>query len=161
LNAISCEAKILSAQQTQELSHLRIERSAIAHIGVSSIGTLLLVWYGLTRPLTGLRELGLALAIAAFLLWATARVQLGTSFSVKPQAKALVTRGVYSRICNPIYTFGLLWIVGLVLAVGHPAWLLILLALLPMQIVRARREARVLEAKFGEEYRAYRARTWF
>jgi protein-S-isoprenylcysteine O-methyltransferase Ste14 len=33
--------------------------------------------------------------------------------------------------------------------------------LIPMQIVRARKEARVLEEKFGEEYRAYRARTWF
>lgn len=140
---------------------LRIERSATAHISVSSIGTALLVWYCLTRPLSGLQELGLALAIAAFLLWATARLQLGKSFSVSPQAKALVTGGVYSRIRNPIYTFGMLWIVGLILAVGHPAWLLILLVLIPMQFVRARKEARVLEAKFGEEYRAYRARTWF
>jgi len=143
------------------LGFLRIERSAIAHIGVSSIGTSLLAWYCLSRPLTGLQEGGLALAIAAFLLWATARLQLGKSFSVSPQAKALVTRGIYSRIRNPIYTFGLLWIVGLILAVGHPAWLVILLVLIPMQIVRAKKEARVLEEKFGDEYRAYRARTWF
>lgn len=122
---------------------------------------MLLVWYCLTQPLAGLQEFGLALTIAAFLLWATARLQLGASFSVKPQAKALVTRGIYSRIRNPIYTFGLLWIVGLIFAVGHPAWLLILLALVPMQIVRAKREARVLEEKFGEEYRAYRDNTWF
>jgi len=30
-----------------------------------------------------------------------------------------------------------------------------------MQTVRARKEARVLEATFGDEYRAYRSRTWF
>jgi protein-S-isoprenylcysteine O-methyltransferase Ste14 len=30
-----------------------------------------------------------------------------------------------------------------------------------MQIVRARKEAAVLEAKFGEEYRIYRSHTWF
>jgi protein-S-isoprenylcysteine O-methyltransferase Ste14 len=30
-----------------------------------------------------------------------------------------------------------------------------------MQIVRARREAAVLEAAFGEEYRRYRRQTWF
>lgn len=101
------------------------------------------------------------LTIGAFWLWATARMQLGESFSVSPQAKALVTRGIYSRIRNPIYTFGMLWIVGLILAVGHPLWLLILLVLIPMQIVRARKEARVLEENFEEEYRAYRARTWF
>ena len=140
---------------------MQMERNAIAHIGVSSIGTGLLVWYCLGRPLTHVREFGLALAIAAFLLWATARLQLGKSFSVSPQAKALVTRGIYSRMRNPVYTFGILWIVGLILAVGHPEWLLILLVLIPMQMVRAGREARVLEAKFGEEYRAYRARTWF
>jgi protein-S-isoprenylcysteine O-methyltransferase Ste14 len=30
-----------------------------------------------------------------------------------------------------------------------------------MQIMRARKESQVLEAKFGDEYRAYRAQTWF
>lgn len=119
------------------------------------------MWYCLGRPLTYVQEFGLALAIAAFFLWATARAQLGKSFSVSPRAKGLVTRGIYSRIRNPIYTFGMLWIVGLILAVAHPLWLLILLVLIPMQLVRARREAQVLEAKFGEEYRAYRAKTWF
>jgi len=45
--------------------------------------------------------------------------------------------------------------------VGRPELLLILLALIPIQIIRARREAAVLEAKFGDEYREYRKRTWF
>jgi protein-S-isoprenylcysteine O-methyltransferase Ste14 len=31
----------------------------------------------------------------------------------------------------------------------------------PVQVWRARKEAAVLEAKFGDEYRAYRASTWF
>jgi protein-S-isoprenylcysteine O-methyltransferase Ste14 len=33
--------------------------------------------------------------------------------------------------------------------------------LIPVQIIRARREAAVLEAKFGDAYREYRKRTWF
>jgi protein-S-isoprenylcysteine O-methyltransferase Ste14 len=33
--------------------------------------------------------------------------------------------------------------------------------IIPLQIFRARREAAVLEAKFGDEYREYRKRTWF
>ena len=119
------------------------------------------MWYCLTRPLTGAQESGLGLAIAAFLLWATARLQIDASFSVRPRAKALVTQGIYSRIRNPIYVFGMLWIAGLILAIGRPWWLLILLVLAPMQMVRARKEARVLEEKFGEEYREYRRRTWF
>jgi protein-S-isoprenylcysteine O-methyltransferase Ste14 len=39
--------------------------------------------------------------------------------------------------------------------------LAVLLVLVPMQIIRARREAAVLEAKFGDAYREYRQRTWF
>jgi protein-S-isoprenylcysteine O-methyltransferase Ste14 len=39
--------------------------------------------------------------------------------------------------------------------------LAILILLIPMQVVRARREAAVLEAKFGEQYREYRKGTWF
>jgi protein-S-isoprenylcysteine O-methyltransferase Ste14 len=40
-------------------------------------------------------------------------------------------------------------------------FLLALLVIIPVQILRARRESRVLEEKFGEEYREYRRRTWF
>jgi protein-S-isoprenylcysteine O-methyltransferase Ste14 len=138
-----------------------VERSTLAHIGVSLVGPILLIWFGLRRPLNGWQEFGLGLAVASFILWATARWQLGRSFSVKPRAKALVTRGIYSRIRNPIYTFGTLWITGVILLVGHPEWLVVLLALIPMQFIRAGREARVLEEKFGEEYRTYRRRTWF
>jgi protein-S-isoprenylcysteine O-methyltransferase Ste14 len=32
---------------------------------------------------------------------------------------------------------------------------------IPMQVWRARNEARVLEATFGDEYRTYRKRRWF
>jgi protein-S-isoprenylcysteine O-methyltransferase Ste14 len=144
-----------------EVPFLQVQRSAIAHICFSSIGTIVLVWYGLSRPLELSETLGLILAIWAFILWATARVQLGSSFSVQPEARALVTRGIYSRIRNPIYVFGAMWIAGLVLVIGKPFWLLILLLLLPMQVVRARRESRVLEEKFGAEYREYRRMTWF
>jgi protein-S-isoprenylcysteine O-methyltransferase Ste14 len=54
-------------------------------------------------------------------------------------------------------------IVGLVVMIRRPAfWLvLVIIILIPMQIIRARREARVLEAKFGDAYRQYRDRTWF
>ena len=100
------------------------------------------------------------MTIAAFFLWATARLQINASFAVKPKAKVLVTRGLYSRIRNPIYIFGMLWIAGLTLALGKPWWVIILLALAPLQIVRAKREARVLEEKFGDQYRAYRRQTW-
>jgi len=112
-----------------------------------------------TRTL--LQIVGLCLAVPAFVFWTVARVQLGTSFAVTAQAKHLVTRGLYSKIRNPIYVFGSLFIIAFILFLGRPLWLLIFVAIIPLQIWRAGNEAKVLEATFGEEYRAYRAGTWF
>lgn len=109
----------------------------------------LIRWIGL-----GLSMLGLAGVI-------TARFTLGRSFSVTPKARELVTSGIYSRIRNPIYVSGVIFLLGLILMLHRPFLALILIILIPMQIVRARQEARVLEAKFGEAYRQYRDRTWF
>jgi protein-S-isoprenylcysteine O-methyltransferase Ste14 len=43
------------------------------------------------------------------------------------------------------------------------SWMPLLIAAVtvPIQIMRARREADVLREAFGQEYEAYRARTWF
>ena len=108
-----------------------------------------------------MQSAGLCLMIAGFVLWTTARFQLGSSLTVTAQAKRLVTRGLYSRLRNPIYVFGSCTIAGLILLLGRPLWLLIFAAVIPLQIWRGRKEAQVLEAKFGEEYRRYRAATWF
>jgi protein-S-isoprenylcysteine O-methyltransferase Ste14 len=86
---------------------------------------------------------------------------LGKSFSVRAKATALVTNGIYSRIRNPIYVSGILLFFGVFLMLGYPQMLLIFVVLIPLQVIRARREAAVLEAEFGDEYREYRKRTWF
>ena len=108
-----------------------------------------------------MRSLGLLLGLIGLGGVVLARYTLGRSFSIVPKATALVTHGIYSRIRNPVYIFGVIFVVGLALIVGRPKLLAILLVLIPMQIVRARREAAVLEAKFGDAYREYRKRTWF
>jgi protein-S-isoprenylcysteine O-methyltransferase Ste14 len=113
------------------------------------------------RPWTAMRVAGIALMLPGFVLWGIAHVQLGDSFAVRAEARKLVTRGIYSRFRNPIYLFGGIGVAGFVLAIERPIWLLAFLALIPLQIVRSRREARVLEEKFGEEYRQYARHTWF
>jgi protein-S-isoprenylcysteine O-methyltransferase Ste14 len=115
----------------------------------------------LHQPWTPLRIAGAIVAAASLSLIVTARIQLGRAFSLRAKATRLVTTGLYARIRNPIYTFGCLFFLGLAMFI--PAWwlLLALVIVIPMQIVRTRREAAVLEATFGDEYRRYRRQTWF
>lgn len=107
------------------------------------------------------RVLGSILIVIGTTMVFTARSQLGKSFSVTPQARSLVTHGIYSKIRNPIYTFGLLALLGLALIVQRPMLWWVFAALVPLQIFRAQKEAKILEAKFGDSYREYRRKTWF
>jgi protein-S-isoprenylcysteine O-methyltransferase Ste14 len=138
-------------------------------------GTILRVWLPLAAGLWVLvwlfqsgpgphglaRSIGLLLSLIGLAGVIIARYTLGRSFSVAAKATVLVTSGIYSRVRNPIYVSGVIFLVGLVLIVGRPVLLIVLLLLIPLQIVRARREAAVLEEKFGDAYREYRKRTWF
>ena len=113
------------------------------------------------QPWTPMRTAGAVIGLPSVALLILARIQLGGSFSVGAKAQALVTHGLYSRIRNPIYVFGGLTIAGVFLFFRLPKFLWLLAALIPLQIYRARKEEQVLAAKFGDEYQAYKARTWF
>lgn len=113
------------------------------------------------QPWTPVRIAGAAIGAPSLALLILARVQLGGSFSVRAKAQTLVTHGLYSRIRNPIYVFGALTIAGILLFIGQPILLVFLAVIVPLQIYRVRNEEKVLAAKFGDEYRAYKARTWF
>jgi protein-S-isoprenylcysteine O-methyltransferase Ste14 len=112
-------------------------------------------------PWTLNRMVGLSIALPALVLLVVARFQLGRAFSISAKASILVTSGLYSRIRNPIYVFGMFVFLGLIIWIGNPWLLLVFVILIPMQVVRSRKEAEVLEEKFGDEYVAYRRRTWF
>jgi protein-S-isoprenylcysteine O-methyltransferase Ste14 len=112
-------------------------------------------------PWTAWRIAGIAITAPAFLLFVVARIQLGRAFSLQAKATTLVTTGVYSRIRNPIYLFGGLFILGIIIWMGRPWLLLIFAVLIPLQVVRSRKEERVLTEKFGDEYLDYKQKTWF
>jgi protein-S-isoprenylcysteine O-methyltransferase Ste14 len=105
--------------------------------------------------------IGVGIAIAGLALSMLARAQLGRSFSIRAQARMLVTTGLYSKFRHPIYLFRGIAFLGLFIAWGKLIPLLCFLLIYPVQILRARKEGKVLEQAFGEEYRRYRASTWF
>ena len=119
------------------------------------------IWVAARVPVSPRYVIGMTIGAIGFVLWVTARQQLGKSFTVSAQAKALVTTGLYSRIRNPIYFFGGVAFFGVFVAWGNIYALAVFLALyFAMQLLRARKEADVLEKAFGEEYRRYKASTW-
>jgi protein-S-isoprenylcysteine O-methyltransferase Ste14 len=125
------------------------------------VGAVILFRQAVELPWTPNRIFGIAIALPALLLLLTARIQLGRAFSIRAKARDLVTTGLYSRIRNPIYVFGSLMILGIIIWSGKLLFLLFLAILIPVQIYRSRKESGVLEAKFGDEYRQYRQKTWF
>ena len=103
----------------------------------------------------------LAASLACALLWVVARLQLGRSFSVRPEAHEVVTTGLYARFRHPIYLFGTAAFIFVLLALQGWEALPICVLLIVVQLLRARREERMLAAAFGADYAAYRASTWF
>src|SRR5260370_4431803 len=108
---------------------------------------------------TAAKAAGAVMCGVSLPLLVVARLQLGASFSARAKARALVTTGLYARLRNPIYVFGVLFILGLSLLLAN--WILFLFALviIPMQMYRARNDERVLAAPFGEVDERYKDAT--
>jgi protein-S-isoprenylcysteine O-methyltransferase Ste14 len=141
-----------------------MDRGTILRVWLPMVGGLLVlgwIFHSVPEPYGLPRLIGLVVALIGLAGVILSRHTLGRSFSIAPKATGLVTSGIYSRIRNPIYISGMIFLIGVALIVERPNLLAVLLVLIPMQIIRARREAALLEAKFGDAYREYRRRTWF
>ena len=107
------------------------------------------------------RIIGAALVAVGLPLLAVSRVHLGRAFAITPKATALVTQGVYAKVPHPLYAFLDVALLGLIMALRVRWLVLAWLALVTVHAWVARREAKVLEAAFGDAYRKYRAHTWW
>lgn len=127
-------------------------------------------WLGRAQPLawpglddTAARHVGIGIGIAGIALAVSAIVVLhraGTTVRPDAAASALVTHGPFRRLRNPIYVADVMILLGIA-ELTKNVWLAILaipfvllvtwLAILP--------EEAHLEARFGDAYRDYKART--
>ena len=128
---------------------------------VVALGVLIWLLATYKTPWNAQRYIGTVLTVVGVSFMIVARVELGKSFSIRPEAHELVTTGLYSKIRNPIYVFGMVMFTGVAMVVQRLSLSIILVVLAVVQVIRARREARVLEAAFGDAYREYRRQTWF
>jgi protein-S-isoprenylcysteine O-methyltransferase Ste14 len=102
-------------------------------------------------------------ALALFGFYRTHR-DLGRFWSVTleiRQTHQLVTTGVYRHVRHPMYAAFFLWAIAQALLLSN--WIAGLAGLLgfgTLFALRVGREERMMEATFGDAYRAYAARTW-
>lgn len=152
-------------------SRLEISLMAITSLGfiVIPVSYLLSPWldfadYGLpTWARLGVGWLGAALfAAALWLLWRS-HVDLGENWSPQleiRQEHSLVTRGMYRYVRHPMYAAHWIWAVAQAMLLQNwiAGWAFLVL-FLPLYLVRVPREEQMMLDRFGEEYRAYMART--
>lgn len=88
---------------------------------------------------------------------------LGPRFSpvvaVQP-GHTLVTDGIYRHIRHPSYLGLLVTVLGWALVFRSAVGVLLMLLMIPAIHARIEAEERLLGAEFGQEYAAYRARSW-
>ncbi|PYH45845.1 protein-S-isoprenylcysteine carboxyl O-methyltransferase [Aspergillus saccharolyticus JOP 1030-1] len=110
--------------------------------------------------------IGLALMILGQTVRSVAMAQAGSSFNHTVQVARrddhrLVTTGVYRWLRHPSYFGFFWWGIGTQLVLGNVACLIgYALVLWRFFKLRVRREENYLCAFFGDEYRAYRKRSW-
>ena len=107
-------------------------------------------WLGLV-PIVA----GIALAVRASQLFARA----GTNIVPLTQSSALVTDGPFARTRNPMYLGMLLALTGLAIVLDSAwPWLVLPVFYAVIRLRFVRHEERLMEATFGDAYRAYRSR---
>ncbi|MBC6717389.1 isoprenylcysteine carboxylmethyltransferase family protein [Aurantimonas sp. DM33-3] len=107
--------------------------------------------------------LGLCAMAGALVLFRKTHKALGKMWSVSLDIREkhkLVTSGIYRRVRHPMYSA--FWTMALAQALLVPNWIAGPAGLIGFGILFAARvapEERMMEEAFGDEYRAYRART--
>lgn len=96
---------------------------------------------------------GLIVGFTGLFIWFWGFISLKNSFSVFARADTLVKSGIYRYLKHPIYIGMGMAFTGLSIAKGSIlALLFTLIATIPLNIFRAKKEEKLLAQKFGEKY---------
>ena len=146
------------------------ERSRLA-VSTAGLGILPFIYvatgwprFAAYRPEPILFSLGVLAAVGAIVLFRLTHKALGKMWSVSLQLREghrLVTSGVYRILRHPMYSA--FWLMALAQALLLPNWVAGPAGLVGFGLLFALRigpEERMMEEAFGDEYRAYRDRSW-
>lgn len=155
-----------------ETAESRSDRRETALLAVVFVGSLLLPAVYLATPWLAFADTsppvaapiaGTAAMAAALVLFWRSHADLGLNWSISLEIRKghrLVTNGVYSRVRHPMYAAIFLFSIaqGLLLANWLAGWSA-LATFAPLYFIRTPREEAMMRERFGDEYRAYTART--
>jgi protein-S-isoprenylcysteine O-methyltransferase Ste14 len=136
-----------------------MEKGIIRIVGAAFVGVLAFAGTSLDSSIR--IAIGVVIGLPSFALIIVGRLHLGKSFAILPEAKELVTTGLYSTIQHPLYFFLDMFLAAIIIVLGWPILLLAWGILVVVHLLQCRREERVLAKAYGNEYDAYRKRTWF
>ncbi len=141
---------IVALGGTLALSFLGVADTIHAFIGVESL-----------RPSDNSIVLGVSAILVAIgsVLTVVALATLGRCFGLFPEARGLVTRGVYRFVRHPVYLGEYISGLGVFIPIFSPGTAVVFAAFVALQLWRIFNEERALEAAFPA-YASYRERTW-
>jgi protein-S-isoprenylcysteine O-methyltransferase Ste14 len=153
------------AQRTPESGGRREGKSRIGII-LQSIGFFFAGFGGvrIALPLLGPAALAGALAVLLLMggplfLFAASSSALGKNWSLETRTRddhQLIRNGPYARVRHPIYLGMLLFLLGLAVALGPYAQLILAVPIfLVGTTIRTRIEDGLLETQFGDDFRSY------
>ena len=107
------------------------------------------------------RNIGLACTILGLAIWGKAKIDLGELFTRLPEAKGLMTKGIYQYLRHPIYLGISLMLLGWFLLSASPVWAFVLIVFVLISIIRIHFEEKSLARKFKKRYQEYKKKTLF
>jgi protein-S-isoprenylcysteine O-methyltransferase Ste14 len=105
--------------------------------------------------------LGSSLSFIGLLLWWMGKMTLGDAFTALPNAKKLVTKGIYATLRHPIYTGISVLLAGYILIIDTLLIRVIAVLCILSFLIRIFFEEKKLREKFGKKYEKYRKKTLF
>lgn len=109
-----------------------------------------------------LLSIGVSIIIFGSVIWLIGKNALGNNFTKSVHPKGLVTSGIYSKIRHPMYFGGMMIYIGMGLLLK--SWIglaLTIILVIPMLLLFAKKEDKLLLEKYKEKYSAYRTKTIF